>query len=225
MAGVAYAHWREGIFTGFCALINVLISGVVAFNFWEPLANALEPGFENSFFKGYEDLICLVLLFCISFGLIRFAYDKMTVNLIDHYPIVQQFGGAFFGLLSGYLISGFLIAVLQTLPWHENFMGFEPRNKRESTQRSIFPPDRVWLATMRRAGAYTFASSYYENLSSGAEKGSKAKAASSNSRYDHYRTFDRQGSFEIRYLRYRRYNDERGPIPYLGEFEEELKSK
>ncbi|MGF1578810.1 MAG: CvpA family protein [Gemmataceae bacterium] len=225
MAGVAYAHWREGIFTGFCTMVNILLSGIIAFNFWEPLATAMEPGFTDSFGQGYEDLFCLIFLFCVSFGLFRYGVDKMTPDLIDHYPLVQQFGGAVFGLISGYLISGFLVVVLQTLPWHENFMGFQPRDRTESSQRSVFPSDRVWLAMMRRAGAYTFAGSYYPKLPKLVHESRRGSEIRVNSLYEHYRTFDRQASFEIRYRRYRRYNDERGPIPYLGEFEDELKFK
>jgi hypothetical protein len=35
-------------------------------------------------------------------------------------------------------------------------------------------------------------------------------------------TFDQGGSFEMRYQRYRRYNESRDPLPYTGEFEREL---
>jgi hypothetical protein len=40
--------------------------------------------------------------------------------------------------------------------------------------------------------------------------------------YDRYVTFDKYGNFELRYARYRRYGDNRGPMPYLGEFAQQL---
>jgi len=41
---VGYAYMREGLFTAFCMCCNVLIAGLLAFNFFEPLAELLESG-------------------------------------------------------------------------------------------------------------------------------------------------------------------------------------
>ena len=59
-------------------------------------------------------------------------------------------------MLVGYLTSGFLICVFQTMPWHQNFLGFdyEYHSGSEGTLRRFLPPDRVWLALMHRSGAY-----------------------------------------------------------------------
>ena len=46
--------------------------------------------------------------------------------------------------------------------------------------------------------------------------------SSSPSYYDRYVTFDKYGSFEMRYARYRRYGDNREPLPYLGEFDQQV---
>ena len=74
--------------------------------------------------------------------------------------------------------------------------------------RRFFPADRVWLSLMRHAGAYGFA------------RGADDEEA--DSRYDRHPTFDRSGTFELRYLRYRRYNDHRKSLSYEGELEGEL---
>src|SRR5260370_33595967 len=81
------------------------------------------------------------------------------------YPRALLRGGAVaFGLVTGYLVSGFLVCVLQTLPWHQNFMGFQypqeyAKDYPTPALRKVLPPDRVWLALMHRAGAYAFANS------------------------------------------------------------------
>jgi hypothetical protein len=120
---------------------------------------------------------------------------------MDYNPVFTQFGGAFVGLIVGYLVSGFLICVLQTLPWHENFLDFEPRRRDEHQWRRYLPPDRVWLALMRHAGASPFSNRALPE-------------PESDSLYDTYDTFDRDGAFEVNYLRHRRYNDNRPPVPY-----------
>ena len=100
-------------------------------------------------------------------------------------------GGAVIGLAAGYLVSGFLVAAVQTLPLPDNFLGYEPRVEEG---RRYFPPDRIWLATMHRAGAVPF-----------------SRTAD---------TFDADGTFTLRYGRYRRYSEDQGePLPYRGELD------
>ena len=68
MLGVAYAYLREGLLTAFAMLINVLIAGTVAFNFFEPIASMMEPTLSNTFFAGYEDFVCMTGIFAITLG-------------------------------------------------------------------------------------------------------------------------------------------------------------
>ncbi len=64
---------------------------------------------------------------------------------------------------------------------------------------------------MRRAGAYPFAWAE-DNLDA-------------DSQFDRWATFDRAGTFEIRYLRFRRHASGRDAVIYRGEFERELARK
>jgi uncharacterized membrane protein len=212
MVLVAYAYSREGLFTACTMAINVLLAGLVAFNFWEPLAALLDPSLAGSFLHGYEDAFCLIALFAVALGLLRVLANNLAPARIEFSGYVQTGAGILFGLITGYLVSGFLICTLQTLPWHENFMFFEPKYEAgpEHLVRHVLPPDRVWLALMHRAGAYTFSNREDSRL------------GSSFSYYERYLTFDKHGTFELRYARYRRYGDNREPMIYLGEFDAEL---
>src|SRR5207248_2272229 len=97
--------------------------------------------------------------------------------------------------------------VLQTLPWHQNFMLFHPAYEQpHSAIRSVLPPDDAWLAMMHRAGAFA--------LSDEDDSDDESQPF-----VERYKTFDRNGSFELRYYRYRRYNDKGEPRKYLGECE------
>jgi hypothetical protein len=208
---VAYAYFREQALTAFAMFINVCLAGVITFNFWEPLADLLDPMFAGMFLAGFEDFLVMILLFSVSLGLLRTATNSLAYMTVEYPAAVGQGGGVFFGLLTGYLVSGFLVAALETLPWHENFMYFEPRADNESGLRSFFPPDRAWLALMRRTGAYPL---------SGREVEDPPEDAESN--YDTYQTFDRDPTYELRYLRYRRYSDAREKMQYNGEFDRQL---
>jgi colicin V production protein len=208
---VAYAYFREGALTAFSMFVNVCLAGVVTFNFWEPLADWLDPLVAGSFLAGFEDFLVMVLLFSVTLGLLRLLTNNLQYVQVEYHPAVGQGGGVVFGLLTGYLVAGFLVSALETLPWHENFMYFEPRVDAESGFRSFLPPDRVWLALMRRAGAYPLANRAMEEESEEPE-----------SNYDRFQTFDREPTFELRYWRYRRYGDTREKLPYQGELDKQL---
>jgi hypothetical protein len=208
---IAYASFREGALTAFATFINVCVAGVVAFNFWEPLADLLDSLLAGTFLAGFEDFLFLLLIFCVALGTLRALTNNLAYVHVEYPAAVAQGGGVLFGLMTGYVVAGFLISAMETLPWHENFMHFEPRVENESTIRSFLPPDRAWLALMRRVGAYPLSGRAPEDEPDEVE-----------SNYDHYATFDRDPSFELRYLRYRRYGDNRDKLPYQGEFDRQL---
>jgi uncharacterized membrane protein len=217
MFAVAYAFLREGILTACVMCINILLAGLVAFNFWEPLARLADPPLNGTFMGGYEDALCLLILFCVTLALLRVATNALSPSMVVFPPAVQRGGGFAFGLLAGYFVAGFLLCTFQTLPWHENFMFFEPGIDREKDNalRRFLPPDRVWLSLMYQAGRYSFAN----NLD---ERGSGKRG--SDSPLDQYQTFDKYGTFELRYSKYRRYSAKTRwePQPYKGEFDSQM---
>jgi hypothetical protein len=205
MLVVAYAQFRNGLFGAVAMLVQVVIAGLVTFWLWEPLANALDSAFRGGKMAGYEDWLALTLIFVVALAGLRFVTNQINPNMIEYNGIAQQIGGAVVGLFTGYLVAGFIVCVLETLPLEQNFLGFEPRAKDEPGYRSYLPPDRVWLGMMRYAGAYP--------LSWTADNDAAASA------FDRYPTFDRHGTFELRYERHRRHAEGKGPLPYSGEFE------
>ena len=186
MAGVTYAFWREGLLTALTATVNVFLAGLVAFAFWEPMADALDKLLAETFLHGYEDAICLTLLFALTLALLRFVTNNLANAHLEYHPILRQGGIVLFGMATGYLASGFLLCVLQTLPWHAHFMGFDYRvDKNAGAIRSVLPPDHAWLAMMHAAMP----------------------------------DFDPAATFEARYARFRRYDDDREAMPNQGELE------
>jgi uncharacterized membrane protein required for colicin V production len=196
---VGYAFFVEGLFTAFLMFCNVIMACLVTFNFWEPVADELESVLRGSFLQGYEDALIMMILFSVTLALLRLLTNQIVDAQVDFPEVVQRGGGALFGLLTGYLVSGFLFVMMQTLPFDENFMSFNPIYE-PSTEgmRRYLPPDRVVLAMMHRAGAEAF-----------------------SNRDDTY--FSRNGgSFSLRYARYRRYSERANrdkPLPYYNEFE------
>jgi hypothetical protein len=214
MLAVGYAFLGEGLFTAAVMFCNVIIAGLLAFNFFEPLADALDSAFAGSFLADYLDLLCLIGIFSLVLGLLRMGTNNLAPQPVEYQGMVRSVGGALFGLMTGYLVAGFLVCALQTLPWHENFMGFDPRYESGQGLRRVLPPDRVWLGLMNRAGAYA--------LSNNVDPAVESPDSFSDGFVRKYLTFDKYGTFEQRYARYRRYANNRGPLPYSGELDSQL---
>jgi hypothetical protein len=215
MLVVAYSFFLEGLFTAVTMCLNVLIAGLVAFNYWEPLADLLDPAFTGTALEGYEDAFVLAFLFIVTLALLRLLTNNLANSVIDYTQAPQQGGAAVVGLLTGYLLCGFFVCLLQTLPWHKNFMGFEAKaSETDGIVRELLPSDRVWLALMRRAGAYP--------LCNREDTAAPQDPNSDSYYYDRAITFDKYGTFELRYERYRRYGDSENPRKYEGELDREL---
>ncbi len=181
MGLVAVAHFREGLFSALTTLINFLLAAVVAFNFWEPLADILDPLLQGIWLAGFEDWLTLVSLFGLSYLLLRLLTAQITDATIAIPAPFQELGGAALGLLTGYLLAGFLLCTTETLPWPEDFLGFGPRSVQEPPSRRWLPSDRAWLSLMRHLSTHAL--------------------ANQDERLD---TSDPWETFELRYLKYRR---------------------
>ncbi|HVS34928.1 MAG TPA: CvpA family protein [Gemmataceae bacterium] len=177
MAGITYAFWREGLMTAVTMAVNVVLSGLIAFAFYEPIAGMLADGFSGSFLAGYEDAVSLLVLFAASLGVLRLVVNNLSNAHLEHHMAVRQGGIVLFGIITGYLTSGFLLCVLQTLPWQHDFLGFDYQvPKSGGTIRSVLPPDHVWLAMMQwtmpdfdKDGRFEAAYAHYRRLGDNGE--------------------------------------------------------
>src|SRR3989442_392782 len=91
---VAYAQYRNGLSSSVFMLIAVLLSGLMAFNLWEPAADLVEPAIQGGALNGCEDLLILVILFAVSLLLLRIAvYMYLAPEMIDQHGTFQYLGG------------------------------------------------------------------------------------------------------------------------------------
>jgi hypothetical protein len=186
---VGYAFSLQGVLTSFAMLVNVFLAGLVAFNFWEPLAAELPV--QDTFADGYQDWICLIGLFVITLIVLRVVTNAIAINEPEVLPIASQIGSVVCGLLTGYLVSGFIICAMQTLPIQEDFLGFSSKVEHMGGMRRFLPSDRVWLAMMQRASVGPL-------------------AADGDG-------FDPRGYFELGFQRHRRHGSRGETIRYHGD--------
>lgn len=189
---VAYTFYQEGLFIAFCSLANLFIAFVMVASFYEPTASFFDIHFKDGVFYGFEDAIAMMGIFLpVYFGL-KIMAGHFSPSVVVYTHLVHNLGGAFIGLFVGYLANGFLWCVLQTLPWQENFMGFEVRSSKKTPSPTFLRPDRVWLSAMRKLSKNAFKTE---------------------------QIFDPSASFELRYQRYRRFPEGKNPQVFLDDID------
>jgi hypothetical protein len=156
MVVVAYFFVREGgLLTGITGCFNVYIAGLAAFQLWPYLANELESILQGTMFEHFEDAISLVAVFSLTTGILRAATSAIIKTEPTLPPLIHKVGAGFFGAVAGYFVAGFLVLVLQTFPWQEDFLGF-PKSEGTGFSDRFLPPDQNFLKLMARAHRGTF---------------------------------------------------------------------
>ncbi|GBD36434.1 hypothetical protein HRbin36_01559 [bacterium HR36] len=188
---LAAAAWfaTQGLFFSATTWLSLWLAGFFAFWLFEPLAYLTE-----GLLGPLADAVSLTALFCLGFVALRGA-RRWLVRQEIVFPIwVERASGAFFGLLIGYALAGFLFCIWQTLPIHQNLLHYNPERG-----VGLGQPDRLWLAVMHRA--------------------SRQNLRRADPIQDESYVFDPDGSFVWRYSRYRRVSPgASAPRPHHEEF-------
>lgn len=126
----------EGVWGAAQTFLCTLLAGLIAMNYFEPLAVQLGMLSDD-----YRDVVALLGLFIgLVFGL-RMGTEHLAPSYIQVIPMVDTVGRWAFGVITGYLTVAFLLTSLHTAPLPREFLGFKPENN------NFFgsAPDRQWL--------------------------------------------------------------------------------
>ncbi len=141
---VAITTWcvaSEGVFGAGLTFLCVLFAGLLATNFFEPIANMIDGG-AGSITRDYADVVALLGLFIALTFIGRLATDNIAPTEIEYDARVYQVGRWLFALATGYTTMAILLTAVHTAPLPRNFLGFAPERK---NLFDICAPDRQWL--------------------------------------------------------------------------------
>jgi hypothetical protein len=141
LAGVAWCVASEGFAGALQTAIICIISGLLAMNFFEPMAGALS-GMLPAAYNAWADAISLLVLYAALVTAMRLGVEKVAPGFPDtKKPLFE--GSRWFGaLLSGYVTMAFILTAFHTAPVPRDFMGFKPER---SNLFEVAAPDRQWL--------------------------------------------------------------------------------
>jgi uncharacterized membrane protein required for colicin V production len=142
---IAFFQATQGFYSATIMAILSVLSVLVAFNYYEPLAASLAPRLATA-----ADAVALLALFVILLLVLRLAIDFFLRRNAVMDIWINRIGGGAMGLLAGTVLVGVGAIVLQMLPWGPSILGYTPFD--DSLQRSSklypFAPDDFVLGTV-----------------------------------------------------------------------------
>ena len=149
LAGIAYANLNEGIYGALILLILSVVSGVIAMNFFGPIAMfLLLRHIPWAGFGPYAEGTIFLLLYGGSLLGLRTLFDLMLTERVRFPVNVDRVGSVAIGLLTGIITVGAFLFAAQTMPLNKQFLGYQKK-------RAVLgiAPDAVYLNAMRHLGA------------------------------------------------------------------------
>jgi uncharacterized membrane protein required for colicin V production len=120
MLGLLYVLTSEGLWGSALMFFNVLFSGMIAFNFYEPVANLID---STGIPWGFSDTLSLMGLFCISLGMLRMTTETIAPAMVRFPTPVYHLGRFVFGAGGAVVTMAIVILAFHTAPVNKKIFG------------------------------------------------------------------------------------------------------
>jgi hypothetical protein len=127
----ALQYFKGTLVKAFAMIIIAIISSVVAFGYFELLANLIiSQGNDGSLLSlvPWAHMLCFILLFIVTFGVLQTGAIYLIRHPIDFGSWPERIGRVVCGIILGFIISGLLLTALQMapLPLSYPYQRFDP---------------------------------------------------------------------------------------------------
>jgi len=150
--GIALYQVVQGVFSSLIMAILSLLCAMIAFNFYEPFAEALLYSRQPA----TADAIALVALFVLPLLAVRILADRFIPGNVVFGMWADRILGGLLGIFSGMVLVGVLAVAAQMLPFGKSVLGYVPfeDNLTERKQRLWpFLPDEFVLGAVKMCSA------------------------------------------------------------------------
>jgi len=143
----AFQYFKGTVLRAFATIIVAICAGVVAFSFFEMLANVFISRGDDSRFVSlvpWAQSLCFVLLLVLTFAILQTGLMFLTRQPVDLGFLPERIGRVICGILLGLITSGFLLTALEMgpLPTGYPYQRFDPaRLEVDSPNRVLFNAD------------------------------------------------------------------------------------
>jgi uncharacterized membrane protein required for colicin V production len=160
---------REGLWSNTLTLINVIISGLVAFGFYSPLVAYLDEDVTSGQHTYWLDFALIWALFAVTMLVLRTLMAAASKTRLRFKNPIDTYAGPAVGFIAAWVLAAFTLATLHTSPMPKNQFGGKLVYNDADTASFITSPDAAWLRFIERVNPAAA-------LGSGSTDGFSAKA-------------------------------------------------
>lgn len=150
---------RDGLWSNTLKLMQIALSGLVAFGFYQPLTVLVDEQTDGSY-TYVLDIVLIWALYSVAFIILTILFELLSKTRQKYLPQqVDDVGGPIVGLLAGLLLAGFAGATLHVAPLPRDALGNGMNyTKQEVATAQLYALDITWLSMVEAAsktGFYT----------------------------------------------------------------------
>lgn len=141
--GCAVLQYFKGtVVRAFATIVVAVISGMIAFGFFEAFASVFISRGDDSRFIAlvpWAQTLCFILLFVLGFAIMQTALMYLTRQPVDLGILPERIGRVICGILLGLVVSGFLLTAFQMAPLSVKY----PYKRFDPAKLEVDSPNRV----------------------------------------------------------------------------------
>ncbi|MFH1615152.1 MAG: CvpA family protein [Planctomycetota bacterium] len=163
LACVAKQYFKGGTVKAFASLVTSICAAGLAFSFFEKAASLF---YEYDFRVAWAQPGCFILIFIISFAILRVIAAKLVYFDVEFPPLFERIGSIVFGAVLGLVLAGILLNAVAMMPIPAKW----PYARFDKNRPDPDQPNRIFL------NADGFITGLIDAMSSGSFSGSKSFA-------------------------------------------------
>ncbi|MEX2172358.1 MAG: CvpA family protein [Pirellulales bacterium] len=143
---------REGLWSNTITLICIVLSGLAAFGFYQPLTVWVDEKTEGSY-TYLLDIVCLWGVYVVAMILLSALAASLSKTRMRFKNPIDPIGGPIVAVISGWVLMSLVLASLHTAPLGKETMGGALVHSTSDVQSksSLSAPDLWWLRFMQNA--------------------------------------------------------------------------
>jgi hypothetical protein len=143
-AGIAMTI-REGLWSNTITLVNIFISGLVAFGFYSFIVVKLHEEYTSGQHTYWLDFSIVWALFCATMVITRSLTAACSKTRMRFKNPIDPVGGPIIGILAAWVLAAFTLATLHMSPMPKDTFGDNLMYTDTNSVLIITHPDAAWL--------------------------------------------------------------------------------
>lgn len=143
---------REGLWSNTITLICIVLSGLAAFGFYQPLTVWIDEKTDGSY-TYLLDIVCLWGVYVVSMIVLSASAAALSKTRLRFKNPIDPVGGPLVAVVAGWVLVSFVLASLHTAPLGKETLGGALVHERSDieTKSAMSAPDLWWLRFVESA--------------------------------------------------------------------------